>query len=329
MTFCSLLYRIMPTPGCRKEHILITGGAGYIGTTLVSLLLTEGYEVTVYDLFTYGVRPLLYHSPSKFLHLMKGDILDKERLTVAMQTVDSVIHLAAIPGYPTCDRFPEKAKEINVNGTRNVIDIMKPGARLIFASTGVAYGQAPRLVDEETPLNPISLYAKTKADGEKMVIGAGGLVLRIATLFGVSNQMRLDLFVNYMTAKAIKNKVLDIYEGEFQRTFLHVSDMGRAFLMGLNRYDVMKGQVFNVGDNSMDMTKQMVANVIQSKVPGCKIIASSLEDKEKRDYIVRFDKIKALGFKASVTLDEGIDGVIKFVECATDDEFINWRFYTV
>lgn len=304
------------TPGSEVEHVLVTGGAGFIGTTVVPLLLEKGYLVTVYDLFKYGASPLLFISNHPNLKLVKGDICDKELLQTCMEPVDAVIHLAAIVGYPACDANQDEARRTNVTGTKVLRSVLKPHQKIVYASTGSCYGAIEETCTEETPISPISLYGETKAKGEEIVLDADGVVLRLATLFGLSPRPRFDLLINELTKVAMKSKHLSVYEPNFRRTFLHVRDAARAFIFALENYNAMSGNVFNVGDESMNMTKAEAVYKIQEQLPLTRItLSDDGEDKDKRDYHVSYSKISKLGFGSSINLNQGIDELIRFLNC--------------
>ncbi|CAN7945059.1 unnamed protein product [Ixodes hexagonus] len=304
------------TPSERSEdisHVLVTGGAGYLGSCLVPMLLQRGYKVTVYDTFDRGVTSLLPVAGDANLALVRGDVRDQELLSRAVQQVDTVVHLAAVVGYPACSRDPELATSVNVHGTQVLLRCLQPHQRLVYASTGSCYGAVPNgLCTEETPISPLSLYGRTKAEAEREVLDRGGVALRLATVFGVSPRMRLDLLVNDLTLRALREKTLNVYEADFHRTFIHVKDAAQAFIFAIDNYDAMKDRPFNVGDDAMNMTKGQVAARIRDKVPGSSVVLSDDgQDHDMRNYKVSHSKIRGLGFRATLTIDQGIGELIK------------------
>ncbi|UYV83207.1 hypothetical protein LAZ67_23000213 [Cordylochernes scorpioides] len=292
-----------------RPHVVVTGGAGYIGSVLVPLLLDDGYRVTVLDLFPRGANSLLGslgRGVPGSLRLLKGDVRDPKAVDDAIghESPAAIVHLAAIVGYPACERDPEQAWEINAEATSQ---LAARGHRMIYACTGSCYGAVPGgLCTEATPVSPLTDYGRSKAEGERAVLAAGGVSLRLATVFGLSPRLRFDLLVNDLTQRALKTGLLELYEPEFRRTFVHARDAARAFLMAIRHYDEMKGQAFNVGDENLNVSKRELAEKISGIVP-CRItLRSDGTDLDKRNYAVSYAKLRALGYRAVVSLEDGI-----------------------
>ncbi|MBX7137767.1 MAG: NAD-dependent epimerase/dehydratase family protein [Oligoflexia bacterium] len=290
--------------------ILVTGGAGYIGSMMVPLLLQRQYKVSVLDNFTWGVKPILHFATHPNVEVTSGDVRDEALVKKLVQASDLVVHLAAIVGYPACASDRARAVSTNVDGTRNVVKALD-GRKIIFASTGSTYGKVEGVCTEDTPIDPLTLYGSTKWEAEKMIVDAGGIGLRFATVFGVSPRLRLDLLVNDFVYQALHAKQIVMYEGHFRRTFLHVRDAVRSYLTAIDYYDKMKGQVFNVGDNALNYTKREVALKVQEQIDFYMHEADVGEDLDKRDYEVSYDRINKYGFKAEVSMEEGVSELIK------------------
>jgi nucleoside-diphosphate-sugar epimerase len=294
-------------------RILVTGGAGYVGSTLVPMLLEQGHRVRVLDILKFGGHGLLPCCQNRFFELVKGDVCDPAAVKSAVEGVDAIIHLAAIVGYPACKKEPQLAQAVNVDGTRNLLRFRKPDTKVLFASTGSIYGSIPDYVcNEETPRAPITLYGETKATAEQMVLDAGNSVAyRFATAFGVSNRMRLDLMPNDFTYQAVKNKNLIVYEGGFKRTFVHVRDMARSFIFALERWGDVRDDVYNVGHESMNFTKEDVARKILEHVDFYLHFAEVGTDADQRNYEVSYEKIRKRGFETTTDLDRGISELVR------------------
>jgi nucleoside-diphosphate-sugar epimerase len=294
------------------KKILITGGAGYIGTTLVPVLLNLGYDVTIYDNLIYNGDILIpYFSNPKF-SFIKGDILETEKLKKAVSHSDVIIHLAAIVGYEACNRNTELAEMINTTATKQLVDMVSSNQLLLFGSTGSNYGIVDGICTEETPLNPLSVYAKTKTNAETIIMQhPNAIAYRFATAFGASPRLRLDLLINELTYLAISQKYILVYQPEFMRTFIHVQDIANCFVFAIKNKDLMRSNVYNVGSNDMNFTKRDICEMIKQKT-NCVVYYNDFDsDKDHRDYQVSYDKLNALGYKTTISIDDGIDELIK------------------
>lgn len=294
-------------------RLLVTGGAGYIGSVLVPLLLDNGYQVRVLDNLMYGGAGLLPHFRNPCFEFSKGDIREPETVAAAMRGCDTVIHLAAIVGFPACRKNPELAQTVNVEGTRVVADAAGRGRLVLFGSTGSNYGALEQEVcTEETPLNPLSLYGKTKTAAEAYLLEhCDTIAYRFATAFGLSPRPRLDLLVNDFVYTALKLRYLVIYEAHFMRTFIHVHDIARSFLFALEHASQMSGQVYNVGSENMNYSKAQVCEMIRRKVEYYLHYADVGNDADRRNYVVSYQKINHLGYQTTLTLDNGIDELVR------------------
>ena len=292
------------------KKILVTGGAGYVGTTLIPLLLDRGYKVTVIDslIFNNGDRLIPFMSNENF-NFVKGDIRNLKLLGDLVKNKDVVIHLAAYVGFPLCRLKGERESySVNTKATKDLVKILKDDQYLLFGSTGSNYGEVIGLCTEETPLNPLSIYGKTKTDAERIVMSRqNSTAFRFATAFGISPRMRLDLLVNDLTHKAMTEGYAVIYESHFLRTFIHVRDLARSFVFAIDNQNKMASNVYNVGSNKMNHTKREVCNMINEQIPSAFFHHASIkEDPDKRNYKVSYDKINSLGFDVEVDLKTGI-----------------------
>ena len=293
------------------HKILVTGGAGYLGSLLLPRLLDGGHKVALLDNFTFGVRPILHFATHPDLEIIRGDVRDAQAVKSAAKNADCIMHLAAVVGHPACTADPAAAKSINLEGSKNVAAVLSKNQLAIFASTGSAYGKVDGVCDETTPIAPLTLYGATKAEAEKMFTEKKGIALRFATVFGVSPRLRLDLMVNDFVYQALHNHQIILYEGHFRRTFLHARDAADAFLFALANADKMRGEAFNIGDNSMNYTKRDIALAVKEKIPYYFHEAAVGEDPDARDYEVAYDKIRALGYRAEIDLHQGMNELIK------------------
>jgi nucleoside-diphosphate-sugar epimerase len=292
-------------------RIVVTGGAGYVGSMLVPRLLKKGWHVHVIDNLMFGGQALLPYFIHPNFSFAEVDITNRAALAPELKGADAVIHLAALVGYPLCKKMPRRAVEVNVDGTRNVLDLMPSDARLLYGSTGSNYGEVVGICTEDTPLNPLSLYGETKTTAEQMCHARGNCVsMRFATAFGISNRLRLDLMINDFTWQALHNRYLVVYEKHFRRTFIHVSDIANAFVFILSRWDQLEHSVFNVGHDSMNYTKEDIVKLLQNRVDFLVHFAEIGSDEDKRDYEVDYSRIRDAGFEITVDIDRGLGELV-------------------
>ncbi len=297
----------------KNNKILVTGGGGYIGTTLVPMLLEAGYKIRVLDNLMFGGQGLLANFASLDFEFVKGDVRDLKTVKKAAVGVDYIIHLAAIVGYPACRKDPKWSREINVVGTENVVKAANKKIPVLFASTGSNYGKlVEKYCTETTPLKPLSDYGRQKTKAEEIVkTNKNFIIYRFATAFGLSPRLRLDLLINDFTIKAVKDRTLIVYEKEFMRTFIHVRDIARSFLHALKNFKKMNGEIYNVGDSKMNYSKEYVCASLLKKVDFYLHFADTGKDIDQRNYMVDYSKIRATGFRCKVGLHEGLDEMIK------------------
>ncbi len=291
--------------------VLVTGGAGYVGSVLVRQLLDSGHKVHVVDNLMFGGETMLPLFINPNFSFAKVDICDKEALAVEMEGVDAVVHLAALVGYPLCKKMPTRATQVNVGGTQNVLDTMPSDARLIYASTGSNYGEVTGVCTENTPLNPLSLYGRVKTQAEELCLSReNSIALRFATAYGLSPRPRLDLMINDFCWQAIHQRYLVVYEKHFRRTFIHVVDIARAINHMLERFDGLEHTVFNVGHQSLNFTKEDIVKLIKQRVDFLVYFAEFGKDEDRRDYEVDYSRIRDVGFDVSIDIETGLSELI-------------------
>ena len=306
-------------------RILVTGGAGYVGSMLTPRLLDAGHDVRVLDNLMYRQTSLLPYFLDPRLEFIRGDVRDRDMVKRAVSDVDFVVHLAAIVGAPACARSPELAEAVNYEATVLLDECRNIHQGFIFASTGSNYGAVDGVCTEETPLRPLSVYGVTKTNAEAELLESGNaIVYRFATAFGLSRRLRLDLLINDFAFQAVKNRQLIIYEGGFRRTFIHVQDMASAFVHAIDNYDGMRDEAYNVGHESMNYTKREVAEAIRGRQDYDLYNADVGSDPDQRDYEVSYQKIRNAGFETSITLERGIDELIRgFQMVAVENPYSN------
>jgi nucleoside-diphosphate-sugar epimerase len=297
------------------DRILVTGGAGYIGSILVPALLAEGHRVTVLDLFRHGQPSLLDVCANPNLEIVRGDAREKDVLAPLLREADVLVPLAALVGVPACDADRVAARSTNLEAVRLLLSLRSPAQRVLFPCTNSGYGigQKDRHCTEETPLKPLSLYGETKVEAEKAVLDAGNSIsFRLATVFGVSPRMRTDLLVNDFVRRAVRDGAVVLYEAHFKRNFIHVRDVARAFLHGLAKFDAMKGGPYNVGLSDANLSKRELCERIRAHVPRFAFAEAAVgKDPDQRDYVVSNEKIERSGFRPAFSLDDGIRELIR------------------
>lgn len=309
------------------KSILITGGAGYIGSTLVPDLLSKNYNVTVVDNFMYKQTSLASSIRHKNFSLVFGDVRDESLMKSLTAKADVVIPLAAIVGAPACDKDPIAAQTINKDSILSLLKNISSNQQIIMPTTNSAYGSGDKnnFCDESSPLNPLSLYAKDKVVVEESLMQhENSTSFRLATVFGISPRMRLDLLVNNFAYRAITDGFVVVFEGHFKRNYIHVLDVVQAFNLALEHPDKFKGEIFNVGLSEANISKLELCEEIQKIIPSFTYLEAALgKDPDQRNYVVSNEKIEAQGFSPQVTLSAGLKELIKGLKMFDHKQFTN------
>ena len=295
------------------SKILITGGAGYLGSVLTRNLLKK-HEVVVYDNLMYNQTSLVDLSSNPNFTFHYGDVREWSKLKKLVEQSDIVIPLAALVGFPLCEKDKELATSINTTQIQNIVNVLSDDQKILYPNTNSGYGsRGDGAVTEEDELTPISHYGKTKCEAEDYIINeSNGIVFRLATVFGVSSRMRTDLLANDFVYKLLTDKYITLFEHEFVRNFIHIQDVSSAFEFMIENYDKHQGEIFNVGLSDTNINKKQLVERIQIQIPNTSVTYSDyFEDPDKRDYIVSNEKIEATGWKPKYTLDDGIKELIQ------------------
>jgi nucleoside-diphosphate-sugar epimerase len=296
-------------------NILVTGGAGYLGSTMVTDLLAAGHKVTVLDNFMFKQTSLNHCCYHPNFTIVKGDIRQKDTMSALMKEADVIIPLAALVGAPLCSLDPIGATTINHDAIELMLKLLSKDQIVLMPTTNSAYGTGDKdsYCDENSPLRPISQYAIEKVEIEKELMQQPNAIsFRLATVFGMSPRMRIDLLVNDFTYRAVNDRFVVLFESHFKRNYIHVRDVSRVFQHALNNHDSMKGEIYNVGLSDANVSKKELCEYIQKQVPGFIFIDEQIgKDPDQRDYIVSNDKIESTGFKTEFSLERGIGELIK------------------
>ncbi len=298
-----------------KLRILVTGGAGYLGSTLVPALLEAGHAVTVLDNFMFRQAPLAHVCAHPDFDVVRGDCRDAAVLKPLVAKADIAIPLAALVGAPLCNNDQTGAVSINRDAVRTLLGLLAKDQRVLMPVTNSGYGvgEPGKECTEESPLRPLSLYGRTKVEAEELVLGRdNGMSFRLATVFGMSPRMRIDLLVNDFVHRAVTDRAVVLFEPHFKRNYIHVRDVARAFLHGIANFAAMKNRPYNVGLSDANLSKMELCQRIQAQVPGFVFLEAPIgEDPDKRDYVVSNARIEATGFRPAYSLDVGIAELVK------------------
>ena len=297
------------------KNILLTGGAGYIGSKLATKLVNLKFNVTVIDSLQFSSKSLNHLFNFENFHFVNGDVRNKKLMSKLINKNEFVVPLAALVGAPLCEKNKREAISINLNSIKFLMKKIKSRHKVIYLTTNSGYGvgEKNKFCDENSPLNPISLYGRTKVDAEKYVMNFKNVIcFRLATVFGYSYRMRTDLLVNNFVFNSIKHKKLTIFEPHFRRNYIHVDDVVNAILYSIKNFNKMKSNVYNLGLSSANLSKYMLAKKIKDQLKYLKIkIIKNRKDPDQRDYFVSNKKIEKKGFKAKIKIEKGIKELIK------------------
>ena len=307
--------------------ILITGGAGYLGSTMTRAFLEEGHAVRVLDSFLFDQDSLLDCCRNDRFDVVRGDARDEALLQRLLRDVDVVIALAAIVGAPACDRDPVTARTLNLDAISSLLRLRSRQQLVVFPCTNSGYGvgQEGIFCTEETPLRPISLYGRLKVEAEKQILDAGNSVtLRLATVFGVSPRLRLDLLVNDFAYRAWHDHAIVLFQADFKRNYVHVRDVAAAFAHAVRNAERMSGQPYNFGLSDANLSKRELCELIREEVPDLHVLESEVgSDPDKRNYIVSNAKIEATGMRATIPVRQGVRELLKAFAIIRPNRFAN------
>jgi nucleoside-diphosphate-sugar epimerase len=311
----------------KSDSVLVTGGAGYLGSILVPELLAAGHRVTVLDNFMYHQNSLSQVCVDPNFDLVNGDTRDEAVVKPLVKKADVILPLAALVGAPLCKKDPIAATTTNRDAVANICRTLSPSQRVIIPITNSGYGVGERgkFCTEESPLHPVSLYGRDKVEAEKIVLDReNSISLRLATVFGMAPRMRIDLLVNDFVYRAVNDHFVVLFEAHFKRNYIHIRDVARAFMHAMNLFESMKGSPYNVGLSDANLSKAELCGRIALQIPSFVYLEASVgEDPDKRDYIVSNSKIERTGYQPKYGLDDGIRELIKGYQMIRDRVYGN------
>jgi nucleoside-diphosphate-sugar epimerase len=306
---------------------LVTGGAGYLGSMLVPELLKQGHSVMVLDSFIFGQNSLVECCADDKFNVVRGDAREKDVLKPLLKKADYIIPLAALVGVPLCSRDKIGTLTTNRDAIASIAKLASKEQKIIYPCTNSGYGvgQKDTFCTEETPLSPLSLYGKAKVEAEKILLERGNAIsFRLATVFGLSPRMRIDLLVNDFTYRAVKDRFVVVFEGHFKRNYIHIRDVARVFISAIDNFDKMKNEPYNVGLSDANLSKLELCAKIKEQIPDFVCLEAPVgEDPDKRDYIVSNEKIERTGFKPIYSIEAGIKELIKGYKIITNSKYSN------
>lgn len=307
--------------------VFVTGAAGYLGSILVPQLLREGHEVIALDNFMYNQSSLTdcCHDPK--LTIVRGDARDKDLVAALIKKADVIIPLACLTGAPLCAKDPVAARTVNLDAIKLILELRSRSQKIIYPTTNSGYGIGQKGVacDEKSPLKPVSLYGCLKVEAEKAILDSGNCItLRLATVFGMSPRMRLDLLVNDFVYRAVHDGFLVLFEAHFKRNYIHVRDVAKAFIHSLNAFEKMKNESYNVGLSDCNISKLELCQEIQKQQPRFYFVEAEIgEDPDKRDYVISNEKIERTGYRPDFSLSRGITELIKGYQVIKRNHYAN------
>jgi nucleoside-diphosphate-sugar epimerase len=308
-------------------NIFITGAAGYLGSVLVPELLGRGHNITALDNFLFDQNSLLDCCHYERFTIIRGDARDKEKVKACLKDADLIIPLACMTGAPLCDKDPIAAKSVNYEAIRLILELRSRGQRIIYPTTNSGYGVGEEglFCTEDTPMRPVSLYGRLKVEAERAILDDGNCITyRLATVFGASPRMRLDLLVNDFTYRAVFDHFVILFESHFKRNYVHVRDVAKAFMHAIDNFDKMKDQPYNVGLTEANLSKWELCEEIKKQIPDFYFVEAQVgKDPDQRNYIVSNAKIETTGWKPDVSIQGGIEELIKCYRIVKRNQYAN------